>query len=388
MSRPLRICMVAACPTPFPRGTPIRVTRFAEALTRLGHEVHLVTYGDGSGPLEPAVHVHRIRRFPGIRVDQPGPTLGKLLLLDPLLALRVREVVREGEFDVIHAHHYEALLVALTATRGKAPIFYDAHTVLESELPAYGSWLRVLPTRTLGRRIDRWLPPKADFTVAASELLRDHLIATGTLAPERVAVVGNGVELRYFPIRVTPVEPEADGGILVYAGNLGPYQGGEHLLEGFRRVLERRPRARLRVLTSSPSASFESSASALGVRDRIEIRSVSLDELSEALAGAHVAINPRPRCDGVPQKNLNYMAAAAPLVAFSQSLHPYRHGVTGVGVEEISGLALGNAVLDLLGRPEERARLGRAARATLEREFTWEKQARRLSEIYERLIGH
>ncbi|CAN5167478.1 hypothetical protein BH20GEM2_BH20GEM2_04590 [soil metagenome] len=35
--------MVAACPLPAPRGTPIRILRLAEALALRGHEVHLVT---------------------------------------------------------------------------------------------------------------------------------------------------------------------------------------------------------------------------------------------------------------------------------------------------------------------------------------------------------
>lgn len=37
MSRRYRIAMVAACPFPCPRGTPVRVRRMAEALTARGH---------------------------------------------------------------------------------------------------------------------------------------------------------------------------------------------------------------------------------------------------------------------------------------------------------------------------------------------------------------
>lgn len=354
----------------------------------MGHEVHVVTYGDGSGPLDPSIRVHRIRRLEAIRVERPGPSVGKLAVLDPLLTLRLRGVIRRHAFDVIHAHHYEGLLVAVASgARSSAPVVYDAHTVLESELPAYGAWMRVIPARTLGRFVDRWLPGRARFVVAASDPLRTHLLSSGAVKPDRMAVVGNGVELEHFPVIGTPVEPEPDAGVLVYAGNLAPYQGTEHLLEAFRTVLAQRPRARLLVLTNSASDDFQSHARDLGIRDGIELRSVDFEALPRELAKAHVVLNPRPRCDGVPQKNLNYMASASALVAFTGSLHPCRNGESGVGVSTVSGAALGRAVLDLLDRPDERIRLGREARATLEREFTWNHQAEHLTEIYERIIA-
>ena len=40
----MRIAIVAACPFPLPRGTPVRILRMAEALADRGHEVHVVTY--------------------------------------------------------------------------------------------------------------------------------------------------------------------------------------------------------------------------------------------------------------------------------------------------------------------------------------------------------
>ena len=42
-----RIVMVAACPMPARRGTPLRVERLAEALAARGHHVELVTYQIG-----------------------------------------------------------------------------------------------------------------------------------------------------------------------------------------------------------------------------------------------------------------------------------------------------------------------------------------------------
>jgi glycosyltransferase involved in cell wall biosynthesis len=386
VTRPLRICVVAACPLPFPRGTPIRAARLSEALAASGHEVDVVTYGAGVGALDPAVRVHRIRQPRRIDVSAPGPSLGKLLVLDPRLAFRLRRLRRERAFDLVHAHHYEGLLVARAAAR-ELPIAYDAHTVLETELPAYAPWVPESLKRRVGRTIDERLPRWSSAVIAVSDVLRDHLVSRGAVDPERIEVVGNGVETEARPRRQVATDEGPDGGVVVYAGNLAPYQGIEFLLEAFRLVLDQRPASRLRILTESRFDRFESLARDLGIRDRIEVRAVPPSELHDALGCAHVAVNPRPRCDGVPQKNLNYMAACVPLVAFAGSLHPCRDGVSGLAVPSVSGEALGSAILHLLGRPAERSALAEAARAEVERDFTWAQQAARVTSVYERMLG-
>jgi len=335
--------------------------------------------------MDPAVRVHRIRDVPGVRVGRPGPTFGKLAVLDPLLVLRLRRLLADFSFDIIHAHHYEGLLVASLARSSRVPLIYDAHTVLETELPSYAGWIPARAVRSFGAWLDRRLPTHADFVVAVSESLRDHLVTRGAARQDAIAVIGNGVELGRFPPRPAVDAPPADGGTIVYAGNLAPYQGIPHLLEAFRVVLEHRPNARLLLLTASSFDPFDRAARELGVRDRIEIRSESLETLGSALARAHIAVNPRPTCDGVPQKNLNYMAAGIPLVAFAGSLHPARDRETGRGVHPVSGVALAGSILELLADSDERMRLSSSARASLEPDFTWDGQAERLLGIYESL---
>ena len=109
--------MVAACPFPHPRGTPIRILRMAEALAARGHEIHVVTYHLGSSHLSARLRIHRTRTLASYRHVAPGPTYEKLLILDPLLAAKLVEVIRRFSIDLVHAHHYEGLLVAAGARR-------------------------------------------------------------------------------------------------------------------------------------------------------------------------------------------------------------------------------------------------------------------------------
>ncbi|MGH7572072.1 MAG: glycosyltransferase family 4 protein, partial [Gemmatimonadota bacterium] len=154
----LNVAMVAACPFPFPRGTPIRIQRVAEAMARRGHRVHVVTYHLGDIWEEPPFVLHRIPAISGYRKTSPGPSYRKIFVVDRRLAAKLREVLASYPIDLVHGHHYEGLMVALLARRAGIPILYDAHTTLESELPSYRMGLPGSFKRSFGRLLDRRLP--------------------------------------------------------------------------------------------------------------------------------------------------------------------------------------------------------------------------------------
>ena len=378
MARRLTIAMVAACPFPWPRGTPIRIHRLAEGMAERGHDVHVLTYHLG-GPVDGApFSVHRIRDVPSYAYTEPGPTARKLVWLDPMLARLLRRLQRTHRFDVIHAHHYEGLLVALAAKRA-APVIYDAHTTLQAELPYYRLGFPAGWIRRAGARLDRWLPPRADHTIAVSIALRDRLVGGG-LSPQAVTVIPNGVRWQRFATkRASPA-----GETLIFTGNLSRYQGIDLLLESFARVRARRPAARLQIVTDSTFAPFEEQAQRLGVRDGIEVRSATVDEQAVLLAEADVAVNPRVNCDGIPQKLLNYMAAGKAIASFDGSAVHLAHERTGLRVRDGDVDAMAEAVERLLRDRELAARLGGAARQQVRQEFSWEHVAARVEAVYDR----
>ncbi len=202
--------------------------------------------------------------FPFYRRTSPGPTVRKLFLLDPMLVRLLRRLHQEIGFDVVHAHHYEGLLVASHALRG-IPIVYDAHTLLASELPTYRLALPRRLIRAVAPWLDRYLPRRADHTIAVSETIRHTLTSRGASAPERVHVIPNGVEWERFPAEraITP-----NGPTVIFAGNLAPYQGVDLMLEAFAQLHGRLPMARLMIVTDSPFTPYEALARRLGVRGR------------------------------------------------------------------------------------------------------------------------
>jgi glycosyltransferase involved in cell wall biosynthesis len=385
----LRIGIVAACPFPLARGTPVRILRMAEALAERGHEVHVVTYHLGSGAVAPAVHVHRIRDVPSYRKLSPGPSYRKLVQVDPLLARLLRKRLQETPFHVLHAHHYEGALVGAFARRGlDVPMVYDAHTLLMSELPFYPLGLPVGVKRTLGVWLDRSIPRLAEHTVTVTQTIRDRLVNDAGMAAERVTVISNGVELEHFDPAAHPRAPGVQPPTLVFTGNLAEYQGIDLMLKAFARVLQRVPSARLMIGSDSSFAPYEALAGQLGIRDRVDlIHAPTFAELPGLLARGGIALNPRVDCDGVPVKLLNYMAAARPIVSFDTSAPGVTHGDTGWLARSGDTDAFADGVVALLMDREKADRMGQAARDFVARNYRWPVVAERCEALYNQLIA-
>ena len=380
--RPLRVLIVAACPFPWPRGTPIRIRRLAEAVAAAGHDVHVATYHLGQRDEDtPGVTVHRIHDVPGYTRTAPGPTPAKLLRVDVRLRALVSRLLSSGGFDIVHAHHYEGLLVATTGPR-PAPVIYDAHTTLAGELPDYRMPLPRSLVRAAGRWMDTRLPRRADAVVAVSDKIETYLESIG--AASDIEVIPNGVSWERF----ADLRPDAPSDeVVIFTGNLAPYQGVELLLEAFAAVIRRRPDARLAVVTSSSFAPYEPLARELGIRHAIDLIDAPFEDQPGLIQRARVAVSPRLECDGIPQKLLNYTACGAAVVAFDGSAAHLVDGETGRRIENGNTDAMGRAMVELLGSPDEASRLGRAAREQTRTTFTWDRMAARVIAMYERILA-
>jgi glycosyltransferase involved in cell wall biosynthesis len=385
----LTVAIVAACPFPEPRGTPIRIQRTAEALAERGHRVHVVTYHLGTGAALPSITVHRTPTIRSYRTVAPGPTFRKLTLLDPLLTWKLRQVIRQQRVAVIHAHHYEGLMVAAAARRGtRIPVVFDAHTLLASELPSYRIGLPGPLKRVFAEGLDRRVPRWSDHVVSVTDTIRRKLIDAGTVPDSRITVISNGVEIELFSTEgAASTAPRGAERSLIFTGNLARYQRIDLLLGALRKVLDRRPGVRLTIVTESSFAPYESLAGELGVRSAIDLVNAGFDRIPALLATADVAVNPRIDCDGIPLKLLNYMAASRPVVSFVGSAPGIRDHDTGWLAPDGDVEAFAAGVVSLLGDPGLAERIGRNARRFVEEHHSWKRAAEKAEEVYRGLLA-
>jgi glycosyltransferase involved in cell wall biosynthesis len=359
----------------------------AETLARRGHDVHVITYHLGETPQQVPFTIHRTPPITTYQKTSPGPSYLKLLILNPLLTAKVSHVLQQHDIHLIHAHHYEGLLVARLAQLWRhQPLVYDAHTLLESELPFYGLGLPKQVKRCLGRWLDRLLPKQAAHITTVTEAIRCKLIHSAKIAPEQVTMVSNGVEWEQFATAPEGQSRARHGEkTLVFSGNLASYQRIDLLLKAFREVLNKRPDVRLHVISDSPFDEYETLVNSLGIQENIDLLRSDFEDLPQLLAAADVALNPRTECDGIPLKLLNYMAAGKAIVSFEGSAKGLKHRETGLVVENENTSGFSGAILYLLENPSLAQNLGTNARQRVMSEHTWEQTAEKCEAVYQQL---
>lgn len=384
----MRVLVIAACPLPWPRGTPIRIHRMAEALVARGHEVHLATYPLGDDSVAVSYRLHRIGS-PDTEMDaSPGPSLKKLLWLDPQLWRLVRRLLATHEFDVIHAHHYEGLITALSARRADqaVPVIYDAHTLLSTELPHYRFHLPRRLVTYFGGALDRNLPPRADHVIAVTERMRQWFHAAAAIPSSNLSLIPNGVEQGHFgPEKTNGGVPRRANGHaprIVFAGNLADYQGIGTLLEAFALLRRQSGNARLLLVTDSELGEWENNIRELDLGAAVEVVRSDFDTLPGHLDAADVLVNPRSGCDGIPQKLLNYMAAGKPIVSFRGSAPVLENERNGLVVPDGDVQGFAAAIERLLQAPDFARQLGAAARQDIEERYSWQGVAKHVESVY------
>jgi glycosyltransferase involved in cell wall biosynthesis len=360
----LVICPVL--PEPATDGSRKRTRRLLEAMQRAGVRPHLVTW-DGRADAAEALRARgwRVYAFPERRADlpmrlrqhrerRPAP-------LHADVAAHLRGLAPPALVQVEHAlaagYPLPAAPVALSLHNVDSDMLATVARERRRLTPAWArAWNRALATRHLERRE----VPRADTVLAVSEADAAHFARLGG----RPLVVPNGVDDELFAVADATVPDRVlFFGQLAYEPNaLGLLR---FLREGWPRIRERRPGARLRI--AGPGADDR-----LVARLRAEpgVEPLGLvDDLRDEL-GRAVVVVPIWQGGGTRLKVLEALAAGRPTAGTPL-------GVSGIGVRDgehalvaEAPAALAEAVVALLEHPARGAALGAAGRRLAER-YRW-----------------
>src|SRR3989442_93830 len=209
------------------------------------------------------------------------------------------------------------------------------------------------------------------------------------VARGRVHVIPNGVDAERFRPDVRPAAPGPPGSFTVgFVGSMKPWHGLDVLVEAFARLHERAPDARLLLVGDGPArAAVCADLSAPGLNGVGHwTEAVAPREVPGLLTSVDVAVAPYPQATGFyfsPLKVYEYLAAGRAVVAsrVGQLETVIRHDVNGLLCPPGDAAALAAALERLRCEPALRARLGRAARATVVRKPTWDAVAARVLEL-------
>jgi 1,2-diacylglycerol 3-alpha-glucosyltransferase len=384
-----RVAMVAACPFPSTRGSQVLIRELAEALAERGHEVHVVTYPFAESFVSiRGILLHRIRFSP---LTRRRNKLGwRKILLDLALVAKLYRVARAQRIDIIHAHNYEGLVVGLfVRCLTGIPVVYHSHNALSDELGYYfRPGIRRTAASCIGGVLDRLIPRRADFSIALTPALENFLHGRG-VAASRLAVVAPGGS-PVAPPQLPRTDPFAGRFVVMYTGNLDPYQDLPVLFDAFAGFSDPTKAALLVVVTHDPEWSENSDERLRSLlregRAQVVVAS-AFSVVRRLLARADILICPRSSWSGFPIKLINYMAAGKPVIVAEGSAKNIRHGQTGLTFPNGDAAALSAALERLSQDAALRRRLGEAARMTVAQLYSWQRAASDIEQIYAQVAG-
>lgn len=288
-------------------------------------------------------------------------------------ALGLRELVRDGGFDLVHAHLYASIAAAAFATAGTSiPLVLTEHTEA--------------PWRRLGARLaSRVAYRRAVRVTAVSEAIRDVIVDDFREPSRKVAFVRNAVAPHdgSSPDALPPRCEDDDAVLIGRVARLQPEKGMEVFLDAAARLAPDWPQAQFLVIGDGPLRDrLEREAERLGVGDRVHFLGFRRD--GRAIIANLDVLAISSHSDGSPLAVIEAMLAGVPVVASETGGIPdqVRDGVDGLLVEPGDPGALAGALASLL-RDEDRTRaMGEAARRHAEVEFGYSRMVDRIERIY------
>jgi glycosyltransferase involved in cell wall biosynthesis len=257
--------------------------------------------------------VPRRERRHGLEIEHPRyPLLPKIGMASAPLTLagavlpRLSRQIREGaDFDLIDAHYFYP--------DGVAAVLVGRALGRPAVVTARGSDLNIIADYAMPRRWMRWAAGRAAGLVTVSGGLKDRLAGLG-VAPERIRVLRNGVDLALFH----PVERERarrslglDRPTLLAVGNLVPLKRHHLIVE----ALAELPGVELLIVGEGPErAAIEARARACGVAGRVRLLGrLPQHRLPEVYSAADFLVLASSH-EGWPNVLLESMACGTPVV--------------------------------------------------------------------------
>ena len=299
---------------------------------------------------------------------------------------RLGRHIARRRIDVVHAYSFYGNVFAIPPGRlAGAPVVIASIRDRAPYLTA------------VQKRVQRFLCRFADCVLVNANAVRDWLIAQGYDA-SKIVVIPNGVELERFREDVDSGRMLSELGlphgapVVGVVSRLIRLKGLEQFLEAAVLVTRRFPAARFLVVgdTNPNDRSYWSVltqlTSQLGLSDRVVFAGLRTD-VPAILASVTVSVMPSLN-EALSNVLLESMAAGAPVVATRVGGTPeaVQDGVNGLLVPPGEPVPLANAICDLLADPALAARLGHAARQSVNERFSIERMVATTQRLYVSLL--
>lgn len=377
MARILQVC-----------NTDFYLRRFLKPLIRglrsAGHTVECVCEGDPGALAEADVPVHPLR-FP----RRPAP------LAFARSVVQMRKVIRRRAYDCVNSHNRNASMVArVAAWLEKVPInLYTAHGFY-----FHDDQSRAAREATI--LLEAGLARLTDFTLSQNEEDIRLMVGRGYIPADQIRLIGNGIDVGRFHPRTDRRQCEQQLGLkpspfrVGALGRLVKAKGFLDLLRAFANICPDKPGAELLLIGGnieqdiSPfHREFVAESGRLGIAEAVVITGIT-DRVEAYLSACDTFVLPSYR-EGMPRALLEAMSVGLPAIAtdIRGCREIVQDGDNGFLYTPHDVVQLTSLLSRLLGEPELRAKLGRAARSRVVQQFDERDYVARQVEAINQLLG-
>lgn len=369
----LRVALVSPYDFAYPGGVNEHISQLDRALRAMGHETTVIAPSSGGAAPTPVANLIVAGRV--VRVPTNGSVARITLSLG--LSSRVKRILREHRFDVVHVHEpFMPLLPLLVLRHSESVNVATFHAYSGNEL-GYRH----------GRIVLRWFFSQLHARIAVSETARSYVAHN---LPAEYEIIPNGVDLDRFR-NAEPIADLVDGvPNILFVGRLEDRKGFRYLLRAYAELRRDGLAARLVVVGAHGPAQrrhYERVAAGLGVPEVVFAGYASPAQLPRYYRSADLVCAPSLGGESFGVVLAEAMAAGKAIVA--SRIAGYRevvdHGVEGLLVPPRDTAALAEALRRVLVDRDLRRDLGSRGQAKASR-FAWPLVATRILDCYKRTM--
>ena len=363
----MKVGLVSPYDFAYPGGVVAHISNLAHHLQQLGHTVKI---------LAPATSPDTLGMDNLIAVGRPFPVPGGGSIARISLSVwrerRVKALLREEAFDVIHLH--EPLTPVLPLA-----VLGASHTVNVGTFHRFDR--RGHAYRFAKHPLSHWFK-MLDARIAVSHPAYQYV---NRFFPADYDIIPNGIDVDFFAQEVPPFDAFSDGKLnILFVGRLEKRKGLKYLLGAFSHLKWDYPNLRLLIVgPGSPGKECYRLLAERNVQDVLFLGQVSPEMLRRYYRTADIFCAPATGQESFGIVLGEAMAAGRPIVATNID------GFSGLVHDEVEGLlvapkseeALAGALQRLIEDPSLREQMGERGQQTVEA-YRWERVARRVVECY------
>ena len=384
----MKILMIAPQPFFQPRGTPISVMHRLNTLSKMGHQIDLVTYHIGQSiPFNNVVY-HRIPKIPFINKISVGPSKRKIIL-DFFVILKTLKLLLKNKYDLIHSHEEAGFFGAWFAKKFGTMHLYDMHSSLPQQLTNF-KFTKLNFLINSFEKLERRTIENSDALITICPELYYYV---EKLFPDKKQVLIENVadnSTIFGPDKNKNVDIKKlynlnSNTIILYAGTFEPYQGLDLLIESSKEVVAKNKKVTFLMVGGNEDQveKYQKQVEDNNLQKYyVFTGQVTPDLVPKFVETADILVTPRLEGNNTPLKIYSYLQSGKPIVATNHITHTQVLNDKVSVLTECNAKSFADGLFAVLENEKLRQEISINAKALADEKYSYNSYLKKTQDIY------